>query len=841
MCRNSQHVSDCRQVGRFHNCLCFLTLLSTLATSSARTGSPPPSVQYRVKSLMTVRQLTLPAIDQASELAADSRRTVPTPLRFAAKRTLDISPGTDGTWETLSNGRLWRIRIRSPRATDLNIGFARFWLPEGATLHVVSEDGLYSQGPYTSRDNKSHGQLWTPMIPGDAAVIELFVPLECTQEPQLLLTQVGAGYRDLFHRWKGAPGQGTEGACNIDVTCPIATDWTNEIRSVGLYTMEGTWLCSGTLIANTAGDFRNYFLTANHCGINPNNAASVVVYWNYQSTNCGTHGPGSLTQNQSGATFRAGKFDVDFTLIELDEMPEPQFAVYYSGWDRSGAAPAGAVGIHHPQCDVKAISVSSNALTTVDSCILSGGTNTHWQVIWSLGTTEPGSSGSGLWDPATHKLVGTLSGGGASCSTPLYPDCYGKFSAAWSSGESSGDRLMDWLDPQQIGSVSVPGADPNLVTLLRPNGVSILSEGFLPSNGAIDPGEQVTVNFSIKNWGGVAGTNVMATLLAGGGVTVPGADQSYGFVGSGASVTRPFTFTAVGYCGEFISPKLHLTDGSRDLGTTTFNVALGAPVPQLVLSENFDQVAVPSPPSGWTTRVAGSGGIAWATSTAQAASAPNSAFAADASSVTDNSLFSPPIFVSSSNALLTFRHRYNMETGYDGGALEISIDGGPFTDLLTIGGFFLTNGYNQTISQFYSNPLAGRHAWSGNSGGFITTTVTLPAIATGRNVQFRWHLGTDSSTGGVGWYVDDIAMFESGFVCNGSLTPPAIFDCHPAASNSIAFSYNTLASQTYFLETTTNLSSSNWIALSTNVGGVRISATNSMSDVPQRYFRVRAQ
>src|SRR5262249_12069217 len=134
-----------------------------------------------------------------------------------------------------------------------------------------------------------------------------------------------------------------ESSCNVDVVCPQGAAWTNEIRSVGLYSISGAWACTGTLIADVAGDFRNYFLTANHCGLDPINAATVVVYWNYQSTNCGTHGPGSLAQNQSGATFRASDFNVDFALIELDDIPEASFAVYYSGWDRSGIAPGGAV------------------------------------------------------------------------------------------------------------------------------------------------------------------------------------------------------------------------------------------------------------------------------------------------------------------------------------------------------------------------------------------------------------------------------------------------------------------------------------------------------------------
>src|SRR5262249_10358197 len=148
--------------------------------------------------------------------------------------------------------------------------------------------------------------------------------------------------------------------------CPIAAAWTNEIRSVAVYSINGSFVCSGTLIADAPHDFRNFFLTANHCGLTPGDAPSVVVYWNYQSPTCGTHGPGSLAQNQSGAIFRAAKFDVDFALIELDDVPDASFDVFYSGWDRSGTAPAGCVGIHHPDTDVKAISFSFNPLTTVD-------------------------------------------------------------------------------------------------------------------------------------------------------------------------------------------------------------------------------------------------------------------------------------------------------------------------------------------------------------------------------------------------------------------------------------------------------------------------------------------
>jgi hypothetical protein len=817
-----------------------LWLLAALP-AVARVGGPPPSFGRPVQPLATIQQLVLPPTYGQAELEADREAGLQTPLRFAVAHAIVATPATDGTWERLGDGRLWRLRVRSAGASDLNLGFRRFWLPEGATLHVISENGAYFQGPYTARDNKPHGQLWTPLIPGDAAVIELFVPTQAKAEPQLVLSQVGAGYRNLFGPPNPAPSPLGEGTCNIDVVCPIASPWTNEIRSVGLYTIGGTFMCSGTLIADVAGDLRNYFLTANHCGVTPDNAPTMVVYWNYQSTNCGTHGPGSLDQNQSGAVFRAGKFDVDFTLVELDEMPIAGFGVYYSGWDRSGTAPTGGVGIHHPECDVKAISFSSNALTTVNNCIAPVGTNTHWQVIWSLGDTEPGSSGSGFWDTATHRLVGTLSGGGASCGNLTGPDCYGKFAVAWASGDSPAERLADWLDPQDTGTNSVPGVDTTTQTLLIPAGSSLLSESFQPTNGAIDPGETVSVSFTIENFGGVPATNLVANLLPEGGVVAPGPAQFYGAVPSGASATQAFSFTASGYCGGTLAATLRLQDGNRFLGTATFPITLGAPVQVSLLSENFDEVQAPSLPSGWSASLSG-GGSPWATSTNEADTPPNSVFATDNPYVSDNLLVCPSVFIHSTNAQVTFHHDYNVEGGYDGGVLEISLNSGPFNDIVLAGGGFASNGYNNSISPYYGNPLAGRNAWSGDSGGFITTTAILPTNAVNQYVQLRWRLGTDESYGIVGWYVDTISISEPGYVCVGSLTPPWIYNLRTVEPAALAFSYDSLAAQTYFVESMTNLGSFSWTNLQTNSGNNSVlSFTNSSHAGGQRYFRVRTQ
>ena len=90
--------------------------------------------------------------------------------------------------------------------------------------------------------------------------------------------------------------------------------------------------------------------------------------------------------------------------------------------------------------------------------------------------------------------------------------------------------------------------------------------------------------------------------------------------------------------------------------------------------------------------------------------------------------------------------------------LEIAIAGGSFTDIVTAGGSFVTGGYNATISTAFQSPIAGRMAWSGSSGGYITSTVSLPASASGQNVQLKWRMASDSSVSATGVMIDDIAI-----------------------------------------------------------------------------------
>ena len=108
------------------------------------------------------------------------------------------------------------------------------------------------------------------------------------------------------------------------------------------------------------------------------------------------------------------------------------------------------------------------------------------------------------------------------------------------------------------------------------------------------------------------------------------------------------------------------------------------------------------------------------------------------------------IAINSASAQLSFRNNFNLQDAFDGGVLEVSspnIAGGAFTDITdpAVGGSFVTGGYTDIISTAFGNPIAGRMAWSGNSGGYINTVVNLGPNVNGQTIKLRFRLGTDQA------------------------------------------------------------------------------------------------
>ena len=442
--------------------LALLLLLLSVSGVAQTRREPPRSFSQGAKALVEVQRRALSRVDTERLLAEDRRNEKdprrPVPQRFAVAVNVDITLNNSGSWETLNDGRLWRLRIHSPEAKSHNLGITRFDMPEGAKLWIYDPEQKQVQGPYTSRDRSRKGRLWTPVIEGDEIVVEVFVPTG-VREPLIQIGRVNQGYREFS---KGG-GDKNHGACNNDVICPEGDPWRDQIRSVARYTINGTSLCTGQLMNNINLDRTPYFLSANHCGVTTANDDTLVFFWNFEAPNCGDQDDGNLSDNQTGAIFRASSAASDFLLVELEEDPDPAFNVFFSGWDATGAAPASTVAIHHPRGDVKSISFNTNAVTSTD--YLSDTVNAaedHWRVDdWEDGTTEGGSSGSCLWDAATRRCVGQLHGGSAFCTAQDESDWYGKLSTSWEGGGTTATRLRDWLDPGGTGVLSLDG-DPHI-------------------------------------------------------------------------------------------------------------------------------------------------------------------------------------------------------------------------------------------------------------------------------------------------------------------------------------------------------------------------------------------
>ena len=326
-----------------------------------------------------------------------------------------------------------------------------------------------------------------------------------------------------------------------------------------------------------------------------------------------------------------------------------------------------------------------------------------------------------------------------------------------------------------IWEIGIPG---RLLPVVRDAGTTLVAEGCSPANGVIDPQEDVTVSFAVTNIGPGPTEDLVVTLQPTGGVTFPTGPEHYGAIAPGATASRNFSFSNNGSCGDTITLTFHLQDGAMDFGNVTVNFTLGvletgAPT----FAENFDGVVAPALPAGWTTTKTPATGNPplWVTSTTLRDTLPNSAFGGGSTTPGETILNSPvtaiplaPTMGSKAGVQLNLKTSYNTEPSFDGGVLEISINGGPFQDILAAGGSFAAGGYNGSIV-VTDSVLTGRQAWTGNSGGFITTTVNLPATSFGQNAQFRWRMAYDTGTSpaGGGLRIDTISINTVTYLCCG--------------------------------------------------------------------------
>lgn len=364
-------------------------------------------------------------------------------------------------WQALDGGQVGRLDIHAGGAAALRMALDLTGLPDAAELRMA---GSGADGVQRVRVAEARGQLdgegryWTPVIDGDWARIEVWLP----GQAQAIAPRIEA-----ISHFVASPLQstgftkalGSSGACNIDVVCRATTlgqafvDAENAVARMVFSNSGGSFTCTGTLLNDSvAGTQVPYFFSAHHCIETQAEASTLVTFWNYETPTCGLRSAGPNIQWSGGADLLWSSLASDALLLRLrvgSNNPLPA-GVFFAGWDASPLSPnTAAIGIHHPSGDNKKFSRGSHpGFNTLN---LGTTTGSFARVTWAEGTTEGGSSGSGLFTltGGQYLLRGGLYGGDANCTNSGGADVAGGNRDFYSRLDQVFPNLQPWLGSGQ--------------------------------------------------------------------------------------------------------------------------------------------------------------------------------------------------------------------------------------------------------------------------------------------------------------------------------------------------------------------------------------------------------
>ena len=497
--------------------LSFLSIIYTLAFySQISEGGKPYSFTHRTN--IQIQELQIPA-PSVSEIQA-AVNTNKSKYSVGILKSVYLNAENAGTWVQYPDGsKSWFLKITCKDAIGLTLHYNNLFIPQGGSLFLYNENKNHIIGKFTSSRNFNNPITHTQIVEGESTIIEYHEPKGTKEKLSISINQLGyifRGFEDYLSHFNSEKLNNLTKAdpCQVDVACsPENNGWSAQIDAVVHFTFiqqNYIYVCSASVINNTAQDCTPYILTAWHCGDHTanQNLSGYTWYWNYQKTSCqpnnngtnpskgnetmvngtvrSTSGSGTLN-NPPGNNQLAGS---DFTLIELSNNIPTSYNAYYAGWDRSNSSASSGVSIHHPAGSAKKISTFTSSLS--NTTYNGGAYNAHWAVNWSAttnghGVTEGGSSGSPIFNQS-KRIVGQLSGGSSTCNFPNYSDLYGKMSENWTSnGTSNGAQLASWLDPTNSNATYMDGT-------YAPCGTSSLSCSISQTANSINSGG--TVNFS---------------------------------------------------------------------------------------------------------------------------------------------------------------------------------------------------------------------------------------------------------------------------------------------------------------------------------------------------------
>ena len=527
--------------------------LFSMATFAQITNMGVP-VSFKGKStteFVNVPREIMPEIDlaqlEAEDIINDAAKDAP--WRFGLKHETNITPKNSGVWTDLPGGnRIWRTEIVASGALTINVTMEDVYFPEGAYLYLYDVAKTHTVGAYTSRNNSPSGELGTDLVYGDHIVVEYFEPAAVRGQGKFTINGVTHGYRSLNIVQKSlAKALNSSGDCNIDARCPLdpyvgsLSAWDDQIRSVAMIVVNGSGICTGALINNSCNDGTPYFLTANHCLSGGTGNWLFRFNWDVPEgdpgMSCATTASTPTSFNNAsnydqttvnGATVLVSGTGADHALLMLDNLTvadATNWGLFYAGWnnDDTESAVTEVTGIHHASGDIKKICRAyENGVSNNIHHATASGAAVWYMNGWDNGVTEPGSSGSPLFDQ-NGRIIGQLFGGSAACqgtSTQGF-DYFGRLGVSWGLGVGT------YLDPASCGGTNVvnDGWDPNAVTTVDDASIQGIS-----SPGVTLCGDNFDPVVTLRNAGANTLTSVTILYNLDGGTNL-----SYAWTGNLAS------------------------------------------------------------------------------------------------------------------------------------------------------------------------------------------------------------------------------------------------------------------------------------------------------------------
>jgi len=438
------------------------------AATALKSAAQTPAASPAVASAAATRVIALAPLRRVTPRSAAAPGSMGVPRQIGTARDVPETADVAGTaallqWQpTVRGTQVAALRFESPGARGVRLGVLVQALPPGAVLRfygAAPEDAVQlsaEQLQAVAERNASSGAAerqartyWSPDFGAAQTTLEVEIPAGAAPAavrlavPRLSHYTLSAADAEAAFTTKAAAG------CMVDVSCH--PDYLEQSRSVArmLFVAEDgdAYYCTGTLLNDMASSGTPYFLSARHCITSQTVASTLVTDWLYRSASCNSTVENPASRRLTGgARLLYASASTDTAFMRLND-PAPAGIVYAGSY--YGGVPIGTAlaSLHHPDGGLQSISLGSVLRYSNcgdESCsATSGETGNYLALTWQQGSTEGGSSGSGVFVAigARRYLAGQLHGGSASCARPDGTDYYGRFDLSYRAA------LRQWLNP----------------------------------------------------------------------------------------------------------------------------------------------------------------------------------------------------------------------------------------------------------------------------------------------------------------------------------------------------------------------------------------------------------